>query len=234
MPDRPVAVITGANRGIGLETARQLLDRGYRVALTGRDVEAVETSRRSLRAPAADTIGEALDVTNPASIAAASQSIHARWGRVDVLVNNAAILLGENDNVLDISAEAFRQAFETNVFGAIETCRVFVPPMAARGRGRVVNVSSGAGQLVRMSTYAPAYSMSKAALNALTRVLAETYRTAGILVNAVDPGWVRTDMGGRSAPRSVEQGAETIVWLATLPDSGPTGGFFRDRRPIEW
>jgi NAD(P)-dependent dehydrogenase (short-subunit alcohol dehydrogenase family) len=104
----------------------------------------------------------------------------------------------------------------------------------ARRYGRVVNVSSGAGQLASMSTYAPAYSISKTALNALTRVLAETYRRSRVLVNAVDPGWVRTDMGGGSAPRSVEQGAETIVWLATLPDTGPTGGFFRDRRPIEW
>ena len=112
--------------------------------------------------------------------------------------------------------------------------RVFIPGMAARRFGRVVNVSSGAGQLAGMSTYAPAYSMSKAALNALTRILAATYRKTGVLVNAVDPGWVRTDMGGRSAPRSVEQGADTIVWLATLPDDGPSGGFFRDRRPIDW
>jgi NAD(P)-dependent dehydrogenase (short-subunit alcohol dehydrogenase family) len=106
--------------------------------------------------------------------------------------------------------------------------------MAARGWGRVVNVSSGAGQLAGMSTYAPAYSMSKAALNALTRILAATYRTAGVLVNAVDPGWVRTDMGGPSAPRSPEQGVDTIVWLATLPDDGPSGGFFKDRLRIEW
>jgi NAD(P)-dependent dehydrogenase (short-subunit alcohol dehydrogenase family) len=106
--------------------------------------------------------------------------------------------------------------------------------MASRRYGRVVNVSSGAGQLSSMSTYAPAYSMSKTALNALSRILAETYRRDGVLVNAVDPGWVRTDMGGSSAPRSVEQGVETIVWLATLPDDGPTGGFFHDRHAIAW
>ena len=114
------------------------------------------------------------------------------------------------------------------------TLWAFVPSMAERGYGRVVNVSSGAGQISRTSTYAPAYSVSKAALNALTRILAATYRDRGVLVNAVDPGWVRTDMGGSDAPRTVAQGADTIVWLATLDDKGPTGGFFRDRRPIDW
>ncbi len=234
MPDRRVAVITGANRGMGLETARQLLARGYRVALTGRDVAAVERARRTLGDLAEHAVSERLDVADPASIIAASRSIHDRWERVDVLVNNAAILLGENDEVLSIAADGFRETFETNVFGVIETCRVFVPEMTARRYGRVVNVSSGAGQLSSMSTYAPAYSMSKAALNALTRILAESYRSSGVLVNAVDPGWVRTDMGGSSAPRSLEKGVETTVWLATLPEDGPTGGFFRDRRALAW
>ena len=234
MAERRVAVVTGANRGLGLETARQLLARGYHVALTGRDPAAVDRSRRGLGDAAADAIAVALDVTDPPSIAAAARSIEKRWGQVDALVNNAAILVAENGDALSISARDYQRTFETNLFGAIEVCRVFVPRMAARRYGRIVNVSSGAGQLSGMSTYAPAYSMSKAALNALTRILAESYRSSRVLVNAVDPGWVRTDMGGRSAPRSVEQGADTIVWLATLPDNGPTGGFFRDRRPIEW
>ena len=229
-----VAVVTGANRGIGLEVARQLLARGYRVALTGRDLAAVERARHGLGTLANDAISERLDVTEPATIVAARQSILSRWGRVDVLVNNAAILLGEGDSALSIPIDTYRETFETNVFAVIETCRVFVPGMADQRYGRVVNVSSGAGQLSSMSTYAPAYSMSKAALNAWTRILAATYRSSGVLVNAVDPGWVRTDMGGRSAPRSVEKGAETIVWLAMLPDDGPTGGFFHDKRPVEW
>ena len=234
MRDRRVAVVTGANRGMGLETARQLLADGYSVALTGRDLAAVERARSALGDLAEHAIGERLDVADQASIAAAARSIEGKWGRVDVLVNNAAVLLGENDDALSISAGEFRQTFDTNLFGVIETCRAFVPGMVARRYGRIVNVSSGAGQLSTMSTYAPAYSMSKAALNALTRILGETYRKSGVLVNAVDPGWVRTDMGGRSAPRSIEKGVETTIWLATLPDDGPTGGFFRDRRPIEW
>jgi NAD(P)-dependent dehydrogenase (short-subunit alcohol dehydrogenase family) len=229
-----VALITGANRGMGLETARQLLERGYRVVMTGRDRAAVEEARRSLGTLAAQAFSERLDVTDRASIAAASRSIHARVGGVDVLVNNAAILLGENDDVLSIPPDLYRQTFDTNVFGIIDTCREFVPGMASRGYGRIVNVSSGAGQLAGMSAYAPAYAMSKTALNGLTRILASTYRPRGVLVNAVDPGWVRTDMGGRSAPQSVEDGVDTTVWLATLPNDGPTGGFFRDRRQLAW
>ena len=225
MSDQRVAVITGSNRGMGLETARQLLTRGYRVALTGRDLDAVERARRGLGEASAHAIGARLDVADRASIVAARRSIHARWGRVDVLVNNAAILLDENDEALSIPLDNYRQTFEVNLFGVIETCRVFVPAMAERGYGRVVNVSSGAGQLAGMKTYAPAYSMSKTALHAFTRILAATYRSRGVLVNAVDPGWVRTDMGGPSAPRSLQDGVDTTVWLATWPDAGrPTGG----------
>jgi len=175
-----------------------------------------------------------MDVSNVESITAARETVAAQVGSVDVLVNNAAVLVGENDDVLSITAEEYRRSFETNLFGVIEVCRAFVPEMARAGYGRVVNVSSGAGQLATMTAYAPAYSMSKTAVNAFTRILAHTYRADGVLANAVDPGWVRTDMGGPSAPRSPQEGADTIVWLATLRDDGPTGGFFRDRRAIEW
>jgi NAD(P)-dependent dehydrogenase (short-subunit alcohol dehydrogenase family) len=226
-----VAVVTGANRGLGLETCRQLAGRGLRVAMTGRDERALQQVRRQV---GENTVAVRMDVTDRASIQSAHQSILKQLGPVDVLVNNAAILLFDESDVFSIPQDAFQRTLDTNLLGAIEVCRAFVPSMADRGYGRVVNVSSGAGQLSRMSTYAPAYSISKAALNAFTRILAATYRDKGVLANAVDPGWVRTDMGGPAAPRTVQQGVETTVWLATLPDDGPTGGFFRDHRPIEW
>ena len=202
--------------------------------MTGRDQRALERALDGLHAPPDSAIAVQMDVTDVATITSAHRVIAKRLGSVDVLVNNAAILRFESADVLETPLDGFRETFETNCYGVIAVCREFVPPMADRGYGRVVNVSSGAGQLSRMSTYAPAYSISKAALNAFTRILAATYRDAGVLANLVDPGWVRTDMGGRSAPRSVQEGADTTVWLATLHDNGPTGGFFRDRRPIEW
>ena len=229
-----VALVTGANRGLGLETSRQLLAQGANVVMAGRDDLALERAVQSLGEDQTRAMVVRLDVTDAASIRSAQRAIAKRFDRVDILVNNAAVLLFEGEEVLAIPADAYRQTFETNLFGVIEVCRVFVPEMARARYGRVVNVSSGAGQLSTMSTYAPAYSMSKAALNAFTRILSDTYRSRGVLINAVDPGWVRTDMGGPSAPRSPEEGANTIVWLATLPGNGPTGGFFRDRRAIEW
>jgi NAD(P)-dependent dehydrogenase (short-subunit alcohol dehydrogenase family) len=229
-----VALVTGANRGIGLETSRQLLQRGYRVVMTGRDRAQLVKAARSFDDQEYRVVAVPMDVADPSSIAEAHRAIAQRVGAVDVLVNNAAILLHESSDVLEIPIDDYRRTFDTNVFGVIQVCRAFVPDMSSRRYGRIVNVSSGAGQFSRMSTYAPAYAMSKAALNAFTRILADTVRGDGVLVNSADPGWVRTNMGGPGAPRSVEEGADTIVWLATLPDGGPTGGFFRDRRPIEW
>jgi NAD(P)-dependent dehydrogenase (short-subunit alcohol dehydrogenase family) len=232
-----VALITGANRGIGLAVCRRLAKAGYQTILTARDGAKAGAAARALAADGCDVSTAILDVTSDRSIRAAGLDIIERFGRVDVLVNNAAILVAEDEGVagvLETSADDLRRTFDTNVFGAAAVSQAFIPGMVERRYGRVVNVSSTAGQLTSMGTYAPAYSMSKAALNALTRQLAAATKGTGVLVNSACPGWVRTDMGGPNAPLSVDQGADTIVWLATLPDDGPTGGFFSDRKEIDW
>jgi NAD(P)-dependent dehydrogenase (short-subunit alcohol dehydrogenase family) len=227
----PVALVTGANRGLGLEVCRQLAARGYRVIVTARTLEKAQSGARQIQG---NVHAIAVDVAKPESISVAHAEALERFGRVDVLVNNAAVLLNENMTLMDVPISDFYETLQTNVLGAITVSQQFVPGMVARRFGRVVNVSSRAGQLSTMSDYAPAYSISKAALNAFTRQLAAATNGTGVLVNSVCPGWVRTAMGGNNAPRSVSQGADTIVWAATLPDNGPTGEFFTDRRRIDW
>ena len=228
------ALVTGGNRGIGLEVCRRLGGLGYRVLLGGRNRDRAEEAASSLRQEGSQVLARVLDVTDAGSIRDLADAVKKEFGGADVLVNNAAVLLSEDGEILRVPADDFRESMETNVYGPLLLCQALMPGMRRRRYGRVVNVSSGAGQLATMTDYAPPYSVSKAALNALTRQLAQAGRDRNVLVNAVDPGWVRTDMGGPSAPRSVEQGADTIVWCATLPDDGPTGGFFHDRRAVAW
>jgi len=226
-----VALVTGSNRGIGHEVARQLASLGYRVIVTSRNADAAAKAAAKIGAPA---VAHVLDTSDPKSIDALGRFIEKEIGSLDVLVNNAAILLDEGKNIADVDPRQFEETWRVNTLGPFLMTKRVAPLLRKSGHGRVVNVSSGAGQLSSMSSYAPSYSTSKAALNAITILFANGLRRDRVLVNCADPGWVRTDMGGRAAPRSVEQGAGTIVWLATLPDDGPTGGFFRDRKKIDW
>ncbi|MBB6412409.1 SDR family NAD(P)-dependent oxidoreductase [Mesorhizobium sangaii] len=225
-----VALVTGANRGIGLETGRQLAKLGFTVLLGVRDLARGEAAARGL-----DGHVEAIafDVAAPDAAALAAADVERRFGRLDVLINNAAIHYDTGSRALLPNWKVIREAFETNVFGAWRAASAFAPLLKGGGHGRLVNVSSEGGSLASMGAGAPAYSTSKATLNALTCVLAGELRGAGVLVNAVCPGWVATDMGGPGG-RPVAQGAAGIVWAATLPGDGPTGGFFRDGKRLPW
>jgi len=233
-----VAVVTGGNRGIGFEVCRQLARTGLRVVLTGRDLARAEQAARVLQGEGLEVVAQGLDVTDAASISGLAQVLRDRYGRIDVLVNNAGISVDEARGIRSILdgpvIDALRETRETNLVGPMRLCQALVPLMKQAGYGRVVNVSSQLGSLSSMGTGYETYRITKTALNAVTRILAAELRGTGILVNAACPGWVRTDMGGPNAPRTPEQGADTIVWLATLPDDGPSGGYFQDRKPLPW
>jgi NAD(P)-dependent dehydrogenase (short-subunit alcohol dehydrogenase family) len=228
---RRTALITGGNRGIGYEVAQELARAGLRVVLTGRAPAAVAEAAVAIRRTGGDAVAVEMDVADPAAVEACAQRLRGEGERVDVLVNNAAVYPGTS--LLATPPETLRGTFETNFWGAAWTCRAWVPGMVERGYGRVVNVSSGAGSFAEGLEGPAAYALSKAALNALTLRLASEV-SGDVKVNAACPGWVRTRMGGSAAPRSIEQGADTIVWLATLDRDGPSGGFFRDRKRIDW
>jgi NAD(P)-dependent dehydrogenase (short-subunit alcohol dehydrogenase family) len=229
-----VALVTGANRGIGLEVTRRLARLGFTVILGSRDAGKGEEAAELMKGEAPEVFARQLDVTDERSIEATRLWAEERFGKLDVLVNNAAILYDSWQRAAGADLNTVREAFETNTLGPWRMCREFIPLLRKSGHGRIVNVSSESGSLAVMGGGTPAYSVSKAALNALTRMLADELKAAGILVNSVCPGWVATEMGGRDAPRSVEEGAASVVWAATLPDGGPTGGFFRDGKPLAW
>ena len=229
-----VALVTGANRGIGYEICRQLGKQGFTVILTSRDEEKGNLARDMLAGQDLNVVYHQLDVTDPFSVEGARAFVDSSYGKLDVLVNNAGVYPDEGVSVMDISLETLQTTFDVNTFGPFLMCKAFVPGMIDQDYGRIVNVSSGAGQITGMGGYTAAYKMSKVSLNALTRIIAGETRSYNIKVNAMCPGWVRTEMGGPAAPRTVVEGADTAVWLATLPDSGPTNGFYRDRQPINW
>jgi NAD(P)-dependent dehydrogenase (short-subunit alcohol dehydrogenase family) len=222
-----------------LETARQLGRSGYHVVLAARDLGKAEAAARALRGEQLDVVPFGLDVTNNSSCERLR-----RLGTIDALVNNAGVMTESDENplaagllsrsALDVAPELLREAFDTNTLGAYRVIQAVAPGMRERGYGRIVNVSSGLGQLNDMGGGYPAYRVSKTGLNALTRIFAAELRERGVLVNSVCPGWVKTDMGGPQARLAPEEGVRTIVWAATLPGDGPTGGFFRNLAPIPW
>ncbi|MBL0141537.1 MAG: SDR family oxidoreductase [Betaproteobacteria bacterium] len=234
MSTAKTAVVTGANRGIGLEIARQLVREGIRVVMGSRDPVKGERACASLKA-GDSAVSHPLDVSDTKSVQRFVEWVEKHHGAPAILVNNAGIYPESTDaRVVDTKTSLWRETFETNLFGAVRMCREVVPLMQRVAYGRIVNISSGLGQLSQFGAGSPAYRVSKAALNALTATLAAEVKGTGILVNSMSPGWVKTDMGGPDAPRGVEEGAETAVWLALLPSTGPTGKFFRDRKPIPW
>lgn len=228
---QPVAIITGANRGLGKETSRQLALQGYKVFVTARHLESAQQAAEQLGME--HLIPAQLDITDAKSVERFVQLVNRKVSRVDVLINNAAIHYDTWQNVVDADLETVQQAMDTNVFGAWRMVQALLPLLRQSPKARIVNVSSGAGALHNMGGSTPAYSMSKIALNALTLMLANQLSPQGIMVNAVCPGWVATDMGGTGG-RPIEDGAKGIVWAATMEQDGPSGGFFRDGQRIDW
>jgi len=231
-----VALVSGGNRGIGFEISRGLAAAGLQVALGSRDPAAGADALSEIEQALRDRIMVVpLDVTAETSARDAVARVESRWGQIDVLVNNAGVYLDASISGTTVPMEVLRETLETNLIGALRLSQAVIPGMRQRRYGRIVNVSSGYGASDAMDGGGVlAYKLSKLGLNGMTRVLAAELTGSGVLVNAMDPGWVRTRMGGRAAHRTPEQGADTAIYLATLPPNGPTGGLFRDRRPVSW
>jgi NAD(P)-dependent dehydrogenase (short-subunit alcohol dehydrogenase family) len=229
-----VALITGANRGIGLEVSRQLARKGISVLLSGRNRDAVDQATERLINEGLPVEALQLDVTRADHIERVAETINARFGRLDILVNNAAVYLDEGKSVFNIPIKTFQDTLDVNLIGPLQLTQRLIPMLKRSPRGRIVNVSSEMGALHDMGGHDAAYRVSKTGLNALTCIMAKELRGTGIKVNAVSPGWVRTEMGGENATRSLEEGARGIVWAALLPEDGPTGGFFRDGNLLGW
>ena len=239
---KKVAVVTGANRGIGLEICRQLAKEGdIKVILTSRNQSKGKKACEALKKEGLDVLYHRLDVTDTDSIDEFVDYLEGDLGRCDILVNNAGVFPDTQNANPDIypsffegSLETIKEAMETNVYGPVMLCQAIVPLMKEKKYGRIVNMSSGMGQLKEMNGGCPAYRISKTALNAVTKILSDELKDTNIKINSMCPGWVKTDMGGPHATRELPEGADTAVWLATLPDDGPSGGFYRDRKSISW
>jgi len=232
--NKKIAIVTGASQGIGFEICRQLGHKDITVVLTARNKTKGELAVQRLKSEGIDVSFFPLDVTDYPAIQTLVTDIEKDKGHIDILVNNAGIHLNPDESALDVKIDTIRQSMEVDVYGHVFLCQKVIPLMKKNNYGRIVNMSSIAGQLATMGAKKLGYKMSKASLNVLTAVLADEVKEHNILINTMTPGWVRTEMGGDQAPRSVEQGADTAIWLATLPDNGPSGGFFFERALIPW
>ncbi|MBS1557054.1 MAG: SDR family oxidoreductase [Bacteroidetes bacterium] len=225
-------LITGANKGIGFEIARQLSKLGHRVIISGRDNTRLNEAKQKFIEENLTVEHLIMDVGDSHGISAAAEVLRKKNIQLDVLINNAAILLKTDQHILQDDGEILQQTLNINSIGPLRVCKAFLPLIA--DRGRIINISSGGGSMTDpVGGWSPAYCVSKTFLNSITRQLAYELSSRQISVNAMCPGWVKTDMGGRSAPRTVQQGADTAVWLATA-EKIPTGKFFRDRKEIPW
>jgi NAD(P)-dependent dehydrogenase (short-subunit alcohol dehydrogenase family) len=231
MSSKRLALVTGANKGIGFEIVRQLSQHDFHVVLAARNRE---TGTRAASRLNGSVAFQALDVSDDRSIQQAAKEFGDNYDHLDVLVNNAAIYPDEGVNILTISREQLATTFQTNTFGALRVVQAFLPYLRKAEAARVINLSSGYGEVDGLSADVPSYCLSKLALNGATIMLHQKLQSEGIAVNSMCPGWVRTDMGGPGAPRSVEQGADTAVWLATDAPHEYSGKFFRDRKEIHW
>ena len=232
--DKQVALVTGGNRGIGYELVKQLALKGFMVILASRDPKMGREAAEKLKESDLDVSFVLLDVDNPESIYKAVITVSERYGRLDVLINNAGVYLNVNEKLLTMAPSILEKTMRTNFFGAYHVIHSFMPLMEKQGYGRIINVSSGYGAMKDMSVQgAGAYKLSKLALNGLTQLISAEVK-GDIKINAVCPGWVSTDMGGPSAPRTPKQAAESMLWLATSRSEGPTGEFFRDGKRLDW
>jgi NAD(P)-dependent dehydrogenase (short-subunit alcohol dehydrogenase family) len=234
LTNKKVAIVTGANRGIGFETCRQLCQLGITTLLTSRDESKGRNAVSLLNEDDLEVQFHQLDVADTESIMKLKEFVVERYMQCDILVNNAGVFLDRGVSILDLTESTLLETLQANSLGALKMCQAFLPLMKQEGYGRIVNVSSAMGSISTMGGSSAAYKLSKLLMNGMTRIMAAEISQENIKVNTMAPGWVRSDMGGSSAPRSLSQGADTIIWLATLPKDGPSGGFFEDRAPAAW
>ena len=234
--EKKIALVTGASRGIGFEVCKQLLAKGFHVILSARNEQKGRAACDLLQSPDAEFYP--LDVTNQSDIDALTDYLRNQYKRCDVLVNNAGIFPDPREDswpsILNADIDTIKTGMETNAYGLLRMCQAIIPLMQKNNYGRIVNLSSGMGQLSDMNGCCPGYRISKTSVNVITRVIADELGDNNILINSMCPGWVKTDMGGAGATRELADGADTAIWLATLPDKSPSGLFFRDREPIPW